>query len=97
MVQLQTVALHYSDGSAKLSAATKNSETKDAPKDSINTKLMRQFDQFYKKTEHLAENYCRKFIDFARGGSHAYVADRRYFEYFALDTHALTCELKQIC
>jgi hypothetical protein len=41
MDQVCAVALQYSDGSAKFAAAMKKSETKDAPEDRIDTKLMR--------------------------------------------------------
>jgi hypothetical protein len=50
VAQLRTVALQYSDGSAKFIAATKNSKTGDAPENPIDTKLMWQFGQVYKKT-----------------------------------------------
>jgi hypothetical protein len=50
MTQLRTVAIRYSDGSAKFATATKNSKIEDAPENPIDTKLMWQFGQFYKKT-----------------------------------------------
>jgi hypothetical protein len=45
-VQLRPVAPQYSDGTAKLAAATNNFETNDAPEDSVHTKQMWRFDQF---------------------------------------------------
>jgi hypothetical protein len=48
--QLRTVALQYSYGSAKFAAAAKNSETKGALENPVDTKLTRRFGQFYKKT-----------------------------------------------
>jgi hypothetical protein len=49
IVQLQTVALQYSDESAKFAAATKNSETKDAP-ETLSTKIDAVIGQFDEKT-----------------------------------------------
>jgi hypothetical protein len=41
--RISVFSIQYSDGSAKFAAAPKNSETKRAPEDLIDTKLMRCF------------------------------------------------------
>jgi hypothetical protein len=46
--------------------------------------------------ERLAANYCRNSVDFARNDSPASVVDRLNSENFTLNSHALTCELKQV-
>jgi hypothetical protein len=84
MAQLSIVVFQYSDGSAKFAAAKKNSETKDALEDPIDTKLCSNSVNSTRRPECLAENDFINSVDFAQDGSHTDVADRLHSEDFTL-------------
>jgi hypothetical protein len=81
MVQLPTDGPQYSDESAKFATTTKNSDRNDAPEDPL-----KDIDVVIRRPECTTDNYFQNSVDFARDGSHAYVADGILSEEFTLDS-----------